>query len=139
MSVEVADVSRRADLEALARRVSGPLDVLIQNAATAPHRRQETPEGIEVQLATNVLAYLWLAEALLPALERAAAASQSRIVNVASYWAGDLDLADLGVHTAPLRQWHGVSAVEAGQPHADGGAGGALRGARSERERVPPR
>ena len=92
VSVEVVDLARRSEIEAFARRFPGPLDVLIQNAATAPRRRQATPEGIEVQLATNVLAYLWLAEALAPALE---SAGKARIVNVASYWAGDLDLSDL--------------------------------------------
>jgi NAD(P)-dependent dehydrogenase (short-subunit alcohol dehydrogenase family) len=89
---ETADLSRLAEIRALAARHSGPLDVLVNNAATAPRRREETPEGIERQLATNVLSYLWMAEAFEQAL---ALAAPSRIVNVASYWAGDLELDDL--------------------------------------------
>lgn len=89
--LELVDVSRRASIEALARRWQGPLDVLVNNAAIAPRRREETPEGIERQLATNVLGYLWMSEALSEML----AASQGRIVNVASYWAGGLEVDDL--------------------------------------------
>jgi len=89
---EQVDVSRRASVEALARRWRGPVEVLINNAALAPHIRRETPEGIELQFATNVLGYLWLTLAFEPWLARGAGA---RVVNVASYWAGGLDLSDL--------------------------------------------
>ena len=92
LSYELADVSRRAEIEALAQRWSGPLHVLINNAAVTPRNRQETPEGIEMQWATNVLGYLWLTEAFAPILQQSAPA---RVVNVASYWAGDLDLSDV--------------------------------------------
>jgi retinol dehydrogenase 12 len=100
---ETLDLGRRAEIEALARRISGPLHVLVNNAATAPRQREQTPEGIERQLATNVLAYLWLSEALEPALVRATVESgaAARIVNVASYWAGDLDLDDLEFRRRP--------------------------------------
>jgi retinol dehydrogenase-13 len=77
---------------ALAARWQGRLDVLVNNAAIAPRRRSETPEGIELQFATNVLGYLWMMRAFEAALRRSAPA---RVVNVASYWAGDLDLSDL--------------------------------------------
>lgn len=89
---ELVDVSRRASVEALAARWPGPLDVLINNAAITPRQREETPEGIELQFATNVLGYFWMVEAFRPALEQAAPA---RVILVASYWAGDLDLSDL--------------------------------------------
>jgi NAD(P)-dependent dehydrogenase (short-subunit alcohol dehydrogenase family) len=88
----VCDLSRKTAIEALGQRWQGPLHVLINNAATAPRRREVTPEGIERQFATNVLGYFWMMRALTPALSRGAPA---RIVNVASYWAGDLDLDDL--------------------------------------------
>jgi retinol dehydrogenase 12 len=90
LRTEIADLSRAGDIRALAERLSGPLHVLVNNAAIAPRRRSETPEGIELQLATNVLAYFWLTAAVTPLFE-----SGARVVNVASYWAGDLDVDDL--------------------------------------------
>ncbi|MBK7919781.1 MAG: SDR family NAD(P)-dependent oxidoreductase [Chloroflexi bacterium] len=89
---EIADLSRHADILALAGRWSGPLHVLVNNAAATPRRRQETPESIELQWATNVLGYFWLTQAFREQLSRAAPA---RVVNVASYYAGDLDLSDV--------------------------------------------
>jgi retinol dehydrogenase 12 len=90
--VELADLSRRESVLALAARWQGRLDGLVNNAAIAPRRRTETPEGIELQWATNVLGYVWMMRAFEAALRRSAPA---RVVNVASYWAGDLDLSDL--------------------------------------------
>lgn len=92
LRVEMVDVSRRAEIDAFARRWQEPLHVLINNAAVAPPARRETPEGIEMQMATNILGYVWMMRAFESALRSAAPA---RVVNVASYWAGDLDLDDL--------------------------------------------
>ena len=89
---EIVDLSSAVSIRDLAMRWRGPLDVLVNNAAETPRRRETTQEGIEVQLATNVLGYLWMADAFEPALRDAA---PSRIINVASYWAGDLDVDDL--------------------------------------------
>jgi len=88
----LADLSRRQPIEALAAAWRGPLDVLVNAAAVAPRARRTTPEGIELTLATNVLGYLWMADAFAPHL---AAAGSARIVNVASNWAGDLEIDDL--------------------------------------------
>jgi retinol dehydrogenase-13 len=90
--VEGVDVSRKASVAALAQRWRGPLHVLVNNAAVTPKRRQETPEGIELQLATNVLGYVWMMEAFAEILHSSAPA---RVVNVASAWSGELDLEDL--------------------------------------------
>jgi NAD(P)-dependent dehydrogenase (short-subunit alcohol dehydrogenase family) len=95
---EVVDVSRRAEIDAFAKRWRGPLHVLINNAAIAPRTRTETPEGIEMQLATNVLGYVWMMRTFEAALR---ASAPARIVNVASYWAGDLDMADLQFQRRP--------------------------------------
>ena len=86
------DLSRKASVQEFASGFSEPLHVLVNNAAECPRRRQETAEGIERQLATNVLGYLWMTLAFEGAL---AAAAPSRVVFVASYWAGGLDLEDL--------------------------------------------
>ncbi|HSG68008.1 MAG TPA: SDR family NAD(P)-dependent oxidoreductase [Bacteroidales bacterium] len=87
----LCDLSRRSEIEALAAKWSKPLHLLVNNAAVTPRRREETPEGIEMQWATNVLGYFWMMKYFTPILEKHAPA---RIVNVASYWAGDLDIRD---------------------------------------------
>lgn len=92
VSHETVDVSSKDSIKALAERINDPVQVLVNNAAITPPHRQETPEGIELQFATNVLGYFWLTRALTDQLK---AGSPSRVVNVASYWAGDLDLDDL--------------------------------------------
>lgn len=95
---ELVDVSRRQSIVALAARWSGPLHVLVNNAAVTPPRREETPEGIELQFATNVLGYFWLTQLLAAVMQRSA---PSRIVNVASYWAGGLEVSDLEFKRRP--------------------------------------
>lgn len=95
---EVADVSRRSSIQALADRWRGPLHVLVNNAAVTPRRREETPEGIELQFATNVLGYFWMIQAFAELLK---ASAPARVVNVASYYAGDLDLSDLEFRRRP--------------------------------------
>jgi NAD(P)-dependent dehydrogenase (short-subunit alcohol dehydrogenase family) len=89
---EVVDLSRQTAIEALAARWRGPLHVLVNNAAATPRDRQETAEGIELQFATNVLGYFWMTRAFQ---DRLIQSTPARVVNVASYWAGDLDLDDL--------------------------------------------
>lgn len=93
---EIADLGLKSEIDALAARWQGPLHVLVNNAATSPRERRETPEGIEVQFAVNVLGYFWMMRAFEEALKRTAREAQGvRVVNVASYYAGDLDLDDL--------------------------------------------
>ena len=89
---ELADLSRHADIHELVKRWTGSLHVLVNNAATTPRSRLETPEGIELQFATNVLGYFWLINEFTDILK---ASSPARVVNVASYWAGGMDLGDL--------------------------------------------
>lgn len=97
---ELADLSRQADIEALSDRWQGPLHVLVNNAAVTPRRRLETPEGLEMQFATNVMGYFWMTKMFEDILVDSA---PSRIVNVASYWAGDLDLNDLEFRRRPYK------------------------------------
>ena len=92
VSFSLVDLSRQASVNAFASAWDRPVHVLVNDAAIAPPLREETPEGIEMQFATNVLGYYWLTKALEDRLIQAAPA---RVVNVASYWAGDLDLGDL--------------------------------------------
>ncbi|CAF0882275.1 unnamed protein product [Didymodactylos carnosus] len=86
------DLSMKDNIYEFAKEINEPIDVLINNHATAPNQRQETSNGIELQWATNVLGYCWMMDAFHEHLKKA---KHPRIVNVASYWAGDLDLNDL--------------------------------------------
>lgn len=94
----IADISRQNSIKQIAARWQGPLHLLVNNAAATPVSRQETPEGIELQFATNVLGYYWMSRYFKDALSQA---PSSRIVNIASYWAGGLDLDDLEFKKRP--------------------------------------
>ena len=98
VSFETVDVSSKESINAVAQRLPSPVHVLVNNAAITPRQRQETPEGVELQFATNVLGYFWLTRALA---EQLRAGSPARVVNVASYWAGDLDIDDLEFKSRP--------------------------------------
>ena len=89
--IEVADLGLQKEIIEFSRRWQGPLHLLVNNAATGPRRRTETTEGIEVQWATNVLGYFWMIKYFQPFME---SRDDARIVNVASYWAGGMDLND---------------------------------------------
>ena len=90
----VVDFSSKQSIEHFAEQLKDqPVDVLINNHATGPQKRQLTPDGIEVQFATNILGYVWMTNAFENHLKKSA--PNARIVNVASYWAGGLDIDDL--------------------------------------------
>ena len=88
---EALDLSSKNEILDFSMRWRGPLHLLINNAATAPRKRTETPGGIEMQWAVNVLGYFRMMKYFSPFMQDAGAA---RIVNVASYWAGGMDLND---------------------------------------------
>ncbi|MBN2341632.1 MAG: SDR family NAD(P)-dependent oxidoreductase [Deltaproteobacteria bacterium] len=92
MQFKTCDLSSADDIRSLAAGWVGPLHVLINNAATCPRKRTESAEGIEMQFAVNVLGYFRMIHAFTDILQ---ASAPSRIVNVASYWAGGLDANDL--------------------------------------------
>lgn len=77
------------------------LDVLINNAAMnrGALPRHVSEDGIEVTFATNVLGYFLLTETLRDLL---ASSAPARIINVASQFAGDLDLDDLQFERRPF-------------------------------------
>ena len=77
------------------------LDVLINNAGMnrGTRGRADTVDGIEETFATNVLGYFLLTQELLDLLK---ASAPSRIVNVASTFASDLDLDDLQFERRPF-------------------------------------
>jgi NAD(P)-dependent dehydrogenase (short-subunit alcohol dehydrogenase family) len=96
-SLMLADLSVQAEVRRLAEEFKerhDRLDVLVNNAGLVQSKRNETPDGIETQLAINHLAPFLLTSLLLDLLK---ASAPSRIVTVSSdahRW-GKLDLDDL--------------------------------------------
>ena len=88
----IVDLSNRDDIFQFADSWSHPLHILVNNAAITPRSRLENNNGIEMQFATNVLGYFWMTQAFSDKLMQSA---PSRVVNVASYWAGGLEIDDL--------------------------------------------
>jgi NAD(P)-dependent dehydrogenase (short-subunit alcohol dehydrogenase family) len=94
-TVMTVDTSAPTSIAAFAREYRdtyGPLDVLVNNAGVLLTDRRTSIDGIELTFATNVLGYYLVTAELLDALK---AAAPSRVVNVASAYAGHVDLEDL--------------------------------------------
>ena len=91
LSYFICDLGEKEQVIELASKVDVPINVLINNAAVTPRERMVTSAGIEMQWAVNVLGYHWMMKYFLPHLKKV---ENGRIVNVASYWAGHLDLSD---------------------------------------------
>jgi NAD(P)-dependent dehydrogenase (short-subunit alcohol dehydrogenase family) len=81
------------------RQEHSQLDVLVNNAGTVQDERGESINGIELTFATNVLGYHLFTRELLDVLE---AGAPSRVVVVASAFAGHLDLDDLQFTRRPF-------------------------------------
>lgn len=101
------DTSSQESIRAFARefqRKYNRLDVLINNAAinrgTLP--KAESVDGVELTFATNVLGYFLLTNELLDLLR---ASAPARLINVASSFAHDLDLDDLGFERRPYESF----------------------------------
>ena len=95
VSVMRVDVSSQASIREFAkafRNTHSRLDVLVNNAGLNSRTRRQSADGIELTLATNVLGYHLLTHELLEILK---ASAPARIVNVASTYAGNLDIDDL--------------------------------------------
>jgi NAD(P)-dependent dehydrogenase (short-subunit alcohol dehydrogenase family) len=92
MHIDTSDHKSIHEFAQQFRKTYSRLDVLINNAGINRTQRQMSADGIELTFATNVLGYFLLTRDLLELLRKSAPA---RIVNVASSYASDLDLADL--------------------------------------------
>jgi NAD(P)-dependent dehydrogenase (short-subunit alcohol dehydrogenase family) len=103
MEVVQVDVASHPSIKEFAAQVLTRyprFEVLVNNAGVSlgTQPRAESPEGIEITFATNVLGYYRLGLALLPRLKDS---SPARVVNVASTFASDLDLDDLQFQRRP--------------------------------------
>lgn len=93
------DLSSYADVKRFCTEYAAsgrPLHALVNNAAASPTTREETRDGLEVQFHVNVFDYWLIEELLWPVLAKNGTKSDpARVVNVASYYAGGLDVDDI--------------------------------------------
>lgn len=83
VQLEIADMSSGESVRGLAARLGDRLDridALVNNAGVYRARRERTPEGLEVTMATNHVGHFRLTLQLLDALR----AGEGRVVNVSS-------------------------------------------------------
>jgi NAD(P)-dependent dehydrogenase (short-subunit alcohol dehydrogenase family) len=92
MQLDTSSQRSIRDFARTLRDAPGRLDVLVNNAGVAQGERRTSVDGIELTFATNVLGYFLLTCELLDLLR---ASAPARVVNVASAFAGELDLDDL--------------------------------------------
>lgn len=94
MQIDTSSIESIRKFAAKYRKTYSRLDVLINNAGVnrAEQPRRDSVDGIELTFATNVIGYYLLTQELMGVLEDSI---PSRIVNVASTFAGDLDVDDL--------------------------------------------
>jgi NAD(P)-dependent dehydrogenase (short-subunit alcohol dehydrogenase family) len=107
LDVRLADLASPRSIRAMAAgvRTDHPaLHILVNNAGGWSSTRRLTADGVEQTWATNMLGYFLLTELLLDNLK---AGAPSRIVNVASDLARDLDLTDVSFER---RRYSGVGA-----------------------------
>ncbi len=112
MQIDTSSQQSIRDFAREFRRRYRRLDVLINNASgnrgTLP--KVNSVDGIELTFATNVLGYFLLTQELLPLLKKSA---PSRIINVASQYASDLDLDDLQFERRPFESFRAYAQSKA--------------------------
>lgn len=106
-AVMTVDTSDQSSIRAFVddyRDTYASLDVLVNNAGVLLPTRKTSIDDVELTFATNVLGYYLATAELLDALK---AGPPSRVVNVASTFASDLDLDDLQFER---RRYDGITA-----------------------------
>lgn len=101
--LKMVDLSSQKSIRSFASQITEQfdrLDILVNNAGIWPTERHLSVDGIEMTWATNVLGYFLLTNELLDLLQ---ASAPARVVNVASAFAGGLDLSDPQFETRPFK------------------------------------
>jgi retinol dehydrogenase-13 len=96
--IVICELSSHSQIISIADNWNGPLHILVNNAAVCPVNKKLSAEGIEMQFATNVLGYTRMMNAFADIMQKT---GDARIVNVASYWAGGLNINDLEFKNRP--------------------------------------
>jgi NAD(P)-dependent dehydrogenase (short-subunit alcohol dehydrogenase family) len=98
------DLADRASVAEFVAGWTGPLDILVNNAGVMATPELRTPEGWELQFATNHLGHFALATGLHGAL---ASAGSARVVSVSSvgHVNADVDFTDIHFHRRPYDRW----------------------------------
>jgi NAD(P)-dependent dehydrogenase (short-subunit alcohol dehydrogenase family) len=92
VSVERLDLADLSTVRALAARLDGPLDLLVNNAGVmTPPRHRTTADGHELQFGTNHLGHFALTALLLPQLLAAATPRVTTVSSIA-HRSGDSDV-----------------------------------------------
>ncbi|WP_329189141.1 SDR family NAD(P)-dependent oxidoreductase [Actinacidiphila glaucinigra] len=102
------DLSDRASVAAFVAAWQGPLHILVDNAGVMASPETRTPEGWELQFATNHLGHFALTTGLRPAL---GAAGDARVVVVSSvgHVNGDVLFDDVNFESRPYDAWAAYS------------------------------
>ncbi|RKT54317.1 SDR family NAD(P)-dependent oxidoreductase [Saccharothrix australiensis] len=128
LHVAPLDLADRASVAAFTANWDGPLHILVNNAGIMGSPETRTPEGWELQFATNHLGHF----ALTTGLHRALAAEGARVAVVSSvaHLGAGVDFEDIHFHQRPYSPWVAYSqsktanilfAIEAHKRWADDG------------------
>jgi NAD(P)-dependent dehydrogenase (short-subunit alcohol dehydrogenase family) len=90
--LDLASADSIMNFAKLFKKDESKLDVLINNAGISSGSKKLNDAGVELTFAINVLGHHYLTRLLMDLLEKS---SPSRIINVASEYAGGLDLNDI--------------------------------------------
>jgi NAD(P)-dependent dehydrogenase (short-subunit alcohol dehydrogenase family) len=131
VSVEPVDFDSLRSVARLAEAVGtkhgGSLHLLVNCVATVPKDRELTTDGLERQFAVNALSYFATMTAFHPLLAAGAAelsaaaaagtagatTARARVVNVAAFFAGDVDFRDLEFTSRPYQALRGFKQSKA--------------------------
>jgi len=92
------DLAEGTEIRDLAAQWNSPIDVLINNAVTAPKHWQTNSDGVEIQFAVNVLAYFFMMRFFKKFM---IGRDDPRIINIASHWSGGLQIDDIEFKKRP--------------------------------------